>query len=707
MKLYVKIYTFIAIGLLTWTVTSMNGCGAPMHSVSSSSSASIEGGLELFGKVQTILARDCNSCHQAGGTASNFELANPSAFVAAGLIQPGLPNQSKLVFRLKNHPGGTTNTNNMPLGRNAIPDADYQVLYSWVLEMSQAQSPFQCNQSAVNYATIPGTNAKRLSMRQYRNTLVDLFSNAIGSGAASALISSTVGGVFLPSDSGVNFKRENNQFSADHAQAFFDVADRLSNSLSATHAQAIASYFIRLDQGMCADTNITNLSVVCRNQFVRNLGARAFRRPLRVPENRLSGPNGIIDESAALLAEFNNVTFAQGLNRVLFRLLMSPHFLMQVEDQNLVGASVQNSNVYTLNSFAIANRLSYRFWNTMPDEGLWSLALREDLSTDEGYLRALNYVVSQTSKLNDSLREYYNEWLKLDRTPQFNVNSRFALVANNVQFNSTLRNEMISEIEELGSYVTLNNQTFESLFTSDVSLARSTNLMNIYGLTTPAPANVTPTNAVRFPAGQRAGILTRAAFLTSGSEFASPIMRGYHVRKEILCLNLGAPPANALDQFNNTQVPNELSTREKVHIKTSGPNCVGCHSVINPLGFALSNYNSFGSYITQEPIFSQTSNAISTTVPVSSAVDLSSLFGSGVQAQNGIDYSRMIAQQQSARVCFAEKYMSYSFGRTVDRTRDACRLERIYNNLDNSGRLIDIIRSSAMDSEFRLRKVDP
>lgn len=706
-----QITALLSIMILTWVTTSMNACSAPMHSLTSTSSSSSNGlEVELFAKVKSILDNNCVSCHTTGGSAGNLNFANSTDFVRSGMIVPGAPNRSKLIFRLKNFVDPTATNNNMPQGRPQISDADYQLLYSWILEMPAAQSPYVCNENAIDYTRIAATNSKRLSLRQYRNTLIDLLAPAITANTARTIVDTAMNGVYFPEDTGVHFKRESNVFNGDHAQGFFDVADRLAQAVStnAGHTQSVLTYFINLSPGACTSTTASSLSTVCRSRLVNNLGSRTMRRPLRTPDQNVRLETGVVvDEATPLLSEFGSSGSAQeGLNRLLFRLLVSPHFLTQTEDQNLVGQRYQNSNVYWLSSYAIISRLSYRFWNTMPDETLWNFAAAEDLSTDAGYLRVLNYVLSQNQKLDDSLREYFNQWLKLDRTPQFTPNSRFALISN-VSFNSQLRQDMINEIEELGSYTARNRGSFERLFTTDISFARSSGLMNLYGQSTPAPTSITDSNAVRFPASQRAGILTRGAMLVSGSEIPNPIIRGFHVRKDILCLDLGRPPSNALDVFNNTSVPHVLSTREKVQIKTSGSSCVDCHNVINPLGFAFSNYNSFGSYITQEPIFSQTSNAIQTTVPVDSNVNLSPILGGTVTAAGPVEYSRIIAQQQSAKVCFAEKMMRYTFNRDVSSTADACRLERIYNNLDASGYVLDTLRSSAMDNEFRLRRIDP
>lgn len=707
-----KIIKFFLVLILTWITISMNACSPPSHNPGSSSAFNPSMDDVLLSKSKEILTKNCTSCHRVGGPGgAALNLASSADFIRSGLVVPGRPNQSKLIFRLKNfvNTSSTENNNNMPPNGEAISNADFQTLYSWILEMPSEKSPYECKEQAIDYTALPISDAKRLSVRQYRNTIVDLLGPAITRNVAQAVLNTATSGLFFPEDTGSYFKRENNVFDGNHGQAFFSTADNLANALSSntSHTQALITYFVNLSPGACTSTNISSLSATCRSRFVQNFGSRVLRRPLRTADlNLRSQTNSIIDEAEPLIAEFGlSGPVNEGLNRLLFRLLISPHFLTQIEDQNLVGRQYLSSNVYILNSFAIINRLSYRFWNTMPDEALWNMAISEDLSADDGYLKALNYVLGNSTKLDDSLKEYMNDWLKLDNIPQFAPNPKFSLLSP-VTFDSQLRQDMINEVLELGSYVARNKGSFKDLFTNDVSFARSNSLMNLYGMSVPAPSNVSPTNAVRFPAGQRAGFLTRGAMLISGSELANPIVRGYHIRKDILCLTLDTPPSDALDIFNSINVPHTSTTREKVHIKTSGASCIQCHNVINPLGFALSNYNSFGSFITREPIFSNSGNSIETTVPIDSQVNLSGVLGINGNINGALEYSKVLAEQQSAKACFSEKIMRYTFNRGVSSTKDACRLDKIYNNLHDSGYLLDTYRSSAMDFEFRARRIE-
>lgn len=695
--------------LLSILTVALAGCGLakpPTFEVELESELSTEAA--LLNSTKQVLSRECLQCHVAGGGATRLDFQTTDQFIQAGLIVPGDPRSSKLIYRLKNFPG-TDGSNNMPSTSRRLSDNDYQVIYSWINNMPSGRSPFTCVSDRFDAARISSTHAKRLTNRQYNQTLLDLLTLALPANTSTSLVSSAMAGVSLPTDTGQTFSRENNSFTGNHADAYFEIANRLATSISSTHLSAFVTQFINIDPRTCTSINLSNLSQACRDQFTRNFVGRAFRRPLREASQGLTLQNGqVVNELTQYGAEFTGVSTQEAVNRIVFRTLLAPHFLFLIEDQNLLSTTLVAQNTFMLSPFAFINRLTYRFWNTMPDAYLWQRATTANFANESTYVEIVNYIFSQDAKLDSSMREYMHDWLKLSRTPRFSVNNRFNLIAPGITFNDSLRSEMIREVEEFGSYTVTSGGSFMDLFLSDISFARSNNLRTIYGNISAAPAysSVTANNAVRFPASHnRAGILTRAAMLVSGSEFANPIIRGVHLRKDILCLDFGASaPPNALDQFNEVVVPHHLSTRERVDIKTSGTSCVGCHSQINPLGFAFSNFNSFGMHIQQEPIFNLSNPAIDQYVNFVTGVDLSRVFGSGVTANNAVDFSQLVAQQSSTKACFSQNVVKFAYNRSVSATDDACKLDKVYDNLDEQSSLIEMLQTLAIDMEMRVRK---
>ncbi len=662
---------------------------------------------ERFTLAKNVINANCLGCHQSGGTAghASFDLDNEIDFIREGFVSPGEIDRSKIIYRILNYGGDRSN---MPLNSGPLSNNDYGILLDWVSQMQNYETPYACDPQVSPLASLPGTNAKRLSMRQYDNTLVDLLGFSLSEPVAEDVLANAKSGLYVPQDSGRVFSRENNAFTGDHVEFYFNMAESLASTVSTQYLQPFVTNTIALDAGSCTNPDINNLSTACRRSFIRNFASRAFRRTLRLASDNLTtrfGEN--INELNSLEEEFTGVSTRDGVNRFLIRVFMSPSFLFQVEDQNLIASASNSAEVHQLSDQAIISRLSYRFWNTMPDEQLWNIADSYDLSTDTGFTQALNHILSDQSKLDRGLREFYNEWLKLGRTPQFSATPQLDVVAGNVNYGPELRQAMIDEVEELGSFITSSGGSFDDLFMTDISFARDPELLKVYGLSTPAPTNITVNNAPRFPSSQqRAGVLTRAAMLVSGSELSSPILRGAHLRRDILCMDLGAPPNNALEQFNNTQVDYRLSTRDKTQIKTSGSSCVSCHSIINPIGFAFSNFDSMGAFISEEPIFDDNGTFTNSHVPVDSQVDLSNILGPGSQANNAREMSQLVASQISTKSCFNEKVFTYFNNRVPDVNQDACRLESTYQSLDPNSSLLDMARKLGEGAEFRYRKIE-
>lgn len=614
-----------------------------------------------------LYAQHCAGCHGALASSAKQNRTAGQISTAIGLV----PTMNALSFLT-------------PAQREAIAQA----------LVVQASAPaFACDQNMSLESRSIAKNMKRHTRRQYINTLTSLVGRAFSASAAQNLVNEAMNGVSLPADDDTSFSRFDSSVVQQHMKAYFDVADRLAGLVTGSaNYSAFVTAFVNLDRGACTSVNPSALTSDCAARFIANFGRRALRRPLTSDEPSLY--------MSAYTGAGGN---AAGINAVVFRLLMAPAFLYQIEND---GTQV-SGQLYRLASHAVASRLSYMFWNTMPDETLFQQAASANLADDAAFATALNYVADHANA-QDSIREFMNEWLKLRHIPQFATNNpSLNYLANGLTLDSSLRSAMIEEIQELGTYVFRNNLTFTDLFTTDVSFARDSRLMSIYGVTTAAAATVTPQNAVRMPAGQRVGLLTRGALLLGGTELANPIKRGIRVRKEILCLPLDNPPAD-LPSALEPPAPNvNMTTRERYDNATSAPACMNCHQLINTLGHALGNYNSFGKYGTTEPTFDSNGAYSGRNLSINAMVDLATSVGPGLTAANAAEYSSLIANHRNTRQCISEKALRFVEGRMNDRTKEGCRLNRMYDLLAQSRSLKDFLKSIAQDQEFRHRLMGP
>ncbi len=679
--------------LLTLILVCFQNCGQPFHSEDQSS---VDTGLtspeELrFKAASTVIQAKCASCHSEGGSASfaPFTFNSEGQFISAGLISPGDPSKSKLIYRLKNYPDTSITNRNMPTTGSLSAD-EYSAIYLWVSKILPTDSaPFTCNTNDSLDNRAVAKNIKRLSQRQYLNSIRDLLGRAFAANTSSSLLNQASSTVSLPTDDDSSFSRFDGSVVMQHMRGYFEIADALANSVTnSTHYSTLVNSFINLDRGSCVSVNPTSLTTACATQFINNFGTRALRRPLTS------------EERGVFTTVYTNAGGnAAGINAIVFRFLMAPQFLYKIEN----GGSVVTGSLLKISSYEVASRLSYMFWNSMPDEELLNRARSEDLSEDSHFLSALNYVADH-DKSQDSMSEFTSEWLHLKNIPQFATNNAsLNYLANGITLDSSLRTAMISEVQELSQYVYRNNMTFEDLFTTNVSFARDSRLLSIYGLSNAAATYVTPQNAVRFPESERGGILTRAALLVGGSELANPIKRGIRIRKDILCLPLANPPAELEEALEPPEPNINLTTRQRYDHATSPTACMNCHQYINSLGHGLGSYNSFGKYETQEPTFDQNGNFSGRYLPISTQVDLSTSLAPGISASNPHQLSRLVAEQETTMRCFSEKALRFAEGRTENKNKEGCRLNGLYSKLNQAQSLKEFFKSLAQDSEFRHR----
>lgn len=706
-KIYFLIKRFKYWHLFTGVTLSLfvaqNCAPTKMSSIDSSNLASAQE-TPAFMAAKSVLAAKCLSCHSASGSAafSPFDLTSAQSFVSQGFVTPGRPEESKLIFRLK----ATWASNHDPVVQNmpllgSITVNEYNVLRNWVLSMTSGLGPYACNDKAPIDKKLVATAPKLLSPLQYRNTLSDFLNIVVGGTAASTIYTKAMTGIVFPEISvEEKFPRKENNLNDAHLKIFFNIADAVAKELvGATYYANFVTNVINSDKGFCTTLNVTALSTVCQTQLVRNLGLRLLRRPLR--ENL--GDN----ETTAFAEEFT--LFAKqtdAVSTIVFRMMLSTHFLYLFENNET--ELTDNSNILRLSSYSIASRLSYQFWNSMPDDALLAKAKTKDLYQEADFLDALDHVLKD-AKAKSFIDEFTAGWLSLNRIPALsNTESAMqqpALNLRTVKYDSALRTQMIQEIQDIVSYTWRSNGFVEDILTNNISFARNAELMKIYNVTTPAPANVTATNAVRLPSSH-SGILTRAGLLVEENGVQNPVHRAIRIIRDVACITLPDPPADTMPEVPLTAGAIETMTvRKQFEHNTSTTTCFECHKTINPFGFALSNFNGLGYFQTQEPAMNALGLPTGTQLAIDSKVSFDTTFGPAVKADNAVDYSLLLSKRAEYKACFIANYSDYFLNRSADET-EGCRLNKAYLKLENRQPLGEVFRSLALDPEFRLRKLE-
>jgi hypothetical protein len=528
---------------------------------------------------------------------------------------------------------------------------------------------FSCDEAARDE---PG-GLRRLTMTQYKNTVRDLARWALGDPLEADVLVTLAGLDAVPLDHG----RLDQALEQSHVDETFRVAVALGQTLTGPERLGRIA-------GSCAvDDDATN-DDACISDFINRFGARALRRPLDADD-----------------ASFYRVVYGDGstatpaaFGDVITVMLSSPELLYFVEHGATDVAGTPGR--YALSAHELASRLSYHFWQTLPDDALWQAADDGSLLEPAVLEREVDRLLADP-RARATMAELFGDWLGLDDVPELDAyasDPAFAVFAGDDLPSSELRQHVIDEVlDMLGYYTWTNPAGVAALFTSELSFARSAELAELYGVE-PWDGIATPPS---FAAGERPGLLTRAWFLASGAVSTRPIQRGVLVRRKLLCDDLAPPPANVAAMLPSPAAGK--TTRQAIEELTEQPGttCAACHaSFINPLGFAFEGFDALGRTRTEQGALAVDTHTVPRITP------------SDERASNGpAELAALMVQSGKLEACLARNYFRFTFGRSEDVALDGCALERLRGRLAETGRIRDMLREAALLPEMRERRLEP
>ena len=304
----------------------------------------------------------------------------------------------------------------------------------------------------------------------------------------------------------------------------------------------------------------------CVRGFIVRTGERLARRPLT--EDELNG----------YVARFDDVRrdddLATSLGVVLTALLVSPEFLFVSRTNTGAGGP----------GYAIAAHLAHGLWRTNPDVELMRAAAAGELATNEGIARQVDRLAADP-RATSTLRAFIEQWLGVSAIAKINVQQTQPDVTPEVV--SALAQETMAFIED----AVVTHRDYRKLFVSD-RVFRNRVLSQYYGDGL-AGGEALQAFAVT-PSQQSFGLLSQAGVLMAASknEETSIIYRGKFVRARLLCGELALPPEGLLTGLPSSN-PFKTS-RERIENHTAGSTCQGCHSQMNPIGYALLHFDGSG-----------------------------------------------------------------------------------------------------------------
>jgi hypothetical protein len=408
----------------------------------------------------------------------------------------------------------------------------------------------------------------------------------------------------------------------------------------------------------------------CPRVILTDLARRAYRRPV-TPKD--------VEPLLQLAADSRKrgEPFAQGIALGVRAILVSPDFLFRVE------TGTAGEPAERVGSYALASRLSYFLWASMPDEELFRAAEQGALH-DPAVLAAQVRRMLQDPKARALVEAFGGQWLQFralesvapdrERFPAFENNLRFSMRRETELFLESVIREDRSILDLLdGKYSFLNER-----------LARHYGIPGVRGQ---------EFRKVDVSGTPRGGVLTQASVLTvsSYSTRTSPVLRGKWVLDNLLAAPPPDPPAG-VPRLDESTVGVDRSLRQQLEAHRTNVTCAACHVRMDPLGFGLENFDAVGAWRSEDGKF---------------AVDATGALPDGRTFRGPEELKAVLRQDKDAFTrAVTEKLLIYALGRGLERP-DRRTVRTIARQVAESDyRFSALVMGIAQSLPFQMRKGD-
>ncbi|TDU80910.1 cytochrome c [Prosthecobacter fusiformis] len=306
------------------------------------------------------------------------------------------------------------------------------------------------------------------------------------------------------------------------------------------------------------------------DRLVAQFARRAFRRPLKA--SQLAAYSNIGHQ---MLAEGASLT--EGLRASYRAILCSPRFLTLIEAPG------------ALDDYAIASRLSYALWVSMPDSQLMKLAAAGEMKKPEVIAQQVDRLLNDP-KSGRFIRSFTDQWLKLKEIDFTSPDTRQFST-----FDPVVQESMVQETRAYFREVVSNDLSITHLVDSDFAMLNG-RLARHYGSKEPLPPGqgLQKVMLSQSDLKGRGGLVTQGSILkvTADGTHTSPVVRGVFINERILGTHIPPPPPGI--PAIEPDIRGATSIRDQLEKHRSNSSCASCHMTIDPPGFALENYDPVG-----------------------------------------------------------------------------------------------------------------
>ena len=409
----------------------------------------------------------------------------------------------------------------------------------------------------------------------------------------------------------------------------------------------------------------------CVRSILTTLMRRAYRRP--VTERDFESPLEFYRRGRS------EDGFEAGIEMALSSILVSPEFLFRVERDP---AGISPNTAYPISDLELASRLSFFLWSSIPDDELLDVAIQGDLRKPEVLEQQVGQMLADR-RSHTLLTNFAAQWLHLRNLESVTPNMRLF-----PSFDDNLRQAMRRETELLLESVIREDRSVLDLLTSDYTflnerLAKHYGIPHVYG---------SWFRRVKLEDdSKRGGLLRHGSILTvtSYNTRTSPVIRGHWVLENFL--GVPPPPAPAVvPPLEEKTIDGSLSVKDRLIEHRSNPACSGCHSLMDPLGFSLENYDAVGQWRKSEN---------------EQPIDASGNFPGGARFDGVSGLEKALLDRPEMFVgTLVEKLVTYSLGRVVE-SYDAPAVRKIVRDAHSEDfRFSSLILGIAKSKPFQMRR---
>jgi len=381
-------------------------------------------------------------------------------------------------------------------------------------------------------------------------------------------------------------------------------------------------------------TTASAAETACAQRILTRVARRAYRRPVRAADTK-----ALMGFFAAGYAKSG---FDGGLELALERVLVSPYFIYRTESDP---PQAKPGVPFRISDVELASRLSFFLWSSIPDDTLLDLATAGRLKNPAVLEQQVTRMLADP-RSGAMIDNFFGQWLFLRNMKLHRPDPKAFM-----DFDENLREAFIKETKLFTESQVRENRSVTELLTAnytyaDERLARHYGISNVYG---PRFRRVT------FNDDRRGGILGQGSLLsvTSMSNRTSPVKRGAWLLEHLLGTPPPPPPPNVppLAESNEGKKV-ATSVRERMEQHRKNPACAACHSKMDPLGFALENFDGVGQWRDDDG---------------ESRVDASGVLPDGTKFTGPAEFRRALMRRPDAFVTtVASKLLTYALGRGVE-----------------------------------------